>query len=57
VKKLVTPFRVGLLVIAAGAFFITFVLFAKKGGLSESESLRVWAYFRDASGLAVRGRV
>ncbi|QSQ26248.1 MCE family protein [Pyxidicoccus parkwayensis] len=56
-KKLVTPFRVGLLVIAAGAFFITFILFAKKGGLSESESLRVWAYFRDASGLAVRGRV
>jgi phospholipid/cholesterol/gamma-HCH transport system substrate-binding protein len=57
VKKLVTPFRVGLLVIAAGAFFITFLLFARKGGLSDSESLRVWAYFRDASGLAVRGRV
>ena len=56
-KKLVTPFRVGLLVIAAGAFLITFVLFTRKGGLSESESLRVWAYFRDASGLAVRGRV
>jgi phospholipid/cholesterol/gamma-HCH transport system substrate-binding protein len=57
VKKLVTPFRVGLLVIAAGAFLITFVLFARKGGLSDSESLLVWAYFRDASGLAVRGRV
>ncbi|QDE90596.1 mammalian cell entry protein [Myxococcus xanthus] len=56
-KKLVTPFRVGLLVIAAGAFFVTFVLFARKGGLSDSESTRVWAYFRDASGLAVRGRV
>lgn len=56
-KKLVTPFRVGLLVIAAGAFLITFVLFTRKGGLSESESLRVWAYFRDASGLTVRGRV
>ncbi|MFP2927355.1 MlaD family protein [Pyxidicoccus sp. 3LG] len=56
-KKLVTPFRVGLLVIAAGAFFVAFVLFARKGGLSDSESLQVWAYFRDASGLAVRGRV
>lgn len=56
-KKLVTPFRVGLLVIAAGAFLITFVLFARKGGLSDSESILAWAYFRDASGLAVRGRV
>jgi phospholipid/cholesterol/gamma-HCH transport system substrate-binding protein len=57
VKKLVTPFRVGLLVIAAGAFLVTFVLFARKGGLSDRESIVVWAYFRDASGLAVRGRV
>jgi phospholipid/cholesterol/gamma-HCH transport system substrate-binding protein len=57
VKKLVTPFRVGLLVIAAGGFLVAFVLFARKGGLSDSESTRVWAYFRDASGLAVRGRV
>ncbi|WP_338866244.1 MlaD family protein [Myxococcus stipitatus] len=56
-KKLVTPFRVGLLVIAAGAFFVAFVLFAREGGLSASDSTRVWAYFRDASGLAVRGRV
>ncbi|MCY1023134.1 MlaD family protein [Pyxidicoccus sp. MSG2] len=56
-KKLVTPFRVGLLVIAAGAFLVTFVLFARKGGLSDRESIVVWAYFRDASGLAVRGRV
>ncbi|MCP3161928.1 MlaD family protein [Myxococcus qinghaiensis] len=56
-KKLVTPFRVGLLVIAAGAFFVTFVLFAREGGLSDSDSTRVWAYFRDASGLAIRGRV
>ena len=56
-KKLVTPFRVGLLVIAAGGFLVAFVLFARKGGLSDSESTRVWAYFRDASGLAVRGRV
>ncbi|WP_375759535.1 MlaD family protein [Corallococcus exercitus] len=56
-KKLVTPFRVGLLVLAAGGFLITFVLFAKKGGLSDRESTQVWAYFRDASGLAVRGRV
>ncbi|MCP3099382.1 MlaD family protein [Myxococcus sp. K15C18031901] len=56
-KKLVTPFRVGLLVIAAGAFFVTFVLFAREGGLSDRDATRVWAYFRDASGLAIRGRV
>jgi phospholipid/cholesterol/gamma-HCH transport system substrate-binding protein len=57
VKKLVTPFRVGLLVIAAGAFFFAFFMFARKGGLSEKESINVWAYFRDASGLSAKSRV
>jgi len=57
VKKLVTPFRVGLLVITAGAFFFAFFMFARKGGLSEKESISVWAYFRDASGLSAKSRV
>jgi phospholipid/cholesterol/gamma-HCH transport system substrate-binding protein len=57
VKKLVTPFRVGLLVIAAGAFFFAFYMFARKGGLGEDESTSVFAYFRDASGLSARSRV
>lgn len=56
-KKLVTPFRVGLLVIAAGAFFFAFYMFARKGGLSEKDSISVWAYFRDASGLSAKSRV
>ncbi|MBJ6765584.1 MCE family protein [Myxococcaceae bacterium JPH2] len=56
-KKLVTPFRVGLLVIAAGAFLVTFILFARKGGLSDRESTKVWAYFKDASGLSPKSRV
>ncbi len=56
-KKLVTPFRVGLLVIAAGAFFFAFYMFARKGGLSDKESTRVFAYFRDASGLSAKSRV
>jgi phospholipid/cholesterol/gamma-HCH transport system substrate-binding protein len=57
VKKLVTPLRVGLLFIAAGGFFFAFFMFAKKGGLSDKESLTVWAYFRDASGLSAKSRV
>ncbi len=56
-KKLVTPFRVGLLVIAAGGILFFFLTFVKKGGMKESESLRAHAYFRDASGLGPRSRV
>ena len=56
-KKLVTPFRVGLLVIASAAFLFTFLLFVRKGGLDRDESIRVYAYFRDASGLGPRSRV
>jgi phospholipid/cholesterol/gamma-HCH transport system substrate-binding protein len=57
VKKLITPFRVGLLVLTAGTFFFAFYMFARKGGLSEKESIAVWAYFRDASGLSAKSRV
>jgi phospholipid/cholesterol/gamma-HCH transport system substrate-binding protein len=57
VKKLVTPFRVGLLVLAAGALFFAFFMFAQKGGLSDKESINVFAYFRDASGLSAKSRV
>jgi phospholipid/cholesterol/gamma-HCH transport system substrate-binding protein len=57
VKKLVTPFRVGLLVLAAGAFLFAFVMFARKGGLSDDEAVKAWAYFRDASGLSTKSRV
>ncbi|XXF81360.1 MlaD family protein [Myxococcaceae bacterium GXIMD 01537] len=56
-KKLVTPFRVGLLVIAAGAFLFGFLMFARKGGLSDKEAIHAWAYFRDASGLSTKSRV
>ncbi len=56
-KKLVTPFRVGLLVIVAGVFLFGFILFTRKGGLDEDEALRVHAYFRDASGLSGKSRV
>lgn len=56
-KKLVTPFRVGLLVLTAGALLFAFLMFARQGGLSEDEATRAWAYFRDASGLSVKSRV
>ncbi len=56
-KKIITPFRVGLLVIAAGAILFFFLTFVKKGGMKEDESVTVFAYFRDASGLNQRSRV
>ncbi len=56
-KKLLTPFRVGLLVLAAATFTGIFFTFARKGGLSPRESLDVHAYFRDASGLSKKSRV
>lgn len=55
--KLVTPFRVGLLVLMSGAFLFTFLTFTKKGGMSDREALSVHAYFRDASGLGQKSRV
>jgi phospholipid/cholesterol/gamma-HCH transport system substrate-binding protein len=57
VKKLITPFRVGLLVLVAGGFLFGFILFTRKGGLSEDESLEAYAYFRDASGLGTKSRI
>ncbi|MBX7097227.1 MAG: MlaD family protein [Myxococcaceae bacterium] len=56
-RKLLTPFRVGLLVIGSGAILFGFLNFVKKGGMSEKESIRVYAYFRDASGLGKKSRV
>jgi phospholipid/cholesterol/gamma-HCH transport system substrate-binding protein len=48
---------VGLLVIVAGAILFFFLSFIRKGGMREDESVRVFAYFRDASGLTRRSRV
>lgn len=56
-KKIVTPFRVGLLVIAAGAILFFFLTFIKKGGMKEDEAVTLIAYFRDASGLNQRSRI
>ncbi|HEX8435297.1 MlaD family protein, partial [Archangium sp.] len=56
-KKLVTPFRVGLLVLVAGGFLFGFIMFTRKGGLDKDESIQVYAYFRDASGLGAKSRV
>jgi phospholipid/cholesterol/gamma-HCH transport system substrate-binding protein len=57
VKKLLTPFRVGLLVLASGVFFFIFMTFVRKGGLSDDESVTVYAFFRDAGGLGKKSRV
>lgn len=56
-KKLVTPFRVGLLVLSALAFLFIFLTFVRKGGMDEDDSVDVYAYFADASGLGRRSRV
>lgn len=52
-----TPFRVGLLVLISGALLFVFLTFSREGGLSESESIPVHAYFRDASGLGPKSRI
>lgn len=56
-KKVLTPFRVGLLVLVAGAILFFFLTFVKKGGMEAEDSVTVFAYFRDASGLNRRSRV
>lgn len=56
-KKLVTPFRVGLLVLAVAAFLFILLTFVKKGGMDEDESIDTYAYFNDARGLGRRSRI
>lgn len=56
-RKLFTPFRVGLLVIFAAGMLFVLLTFVKKGGMSEKESLSVYGMFKDASGLGRRSRV
>lgn len=56
-KNLLTPFRVGLLVLASAAFLFVFITFVRKGGLSRSEAADYYAYFHDASGLGQKSRV
>jgi phospholipid/cholesterol/gamma-HCH transport system substrate-binding protein len=57
VKKVVTPFRVGLLVIASLAILFGFLTFSKKGGMERDEAVEVHAFFKDASGLGKKSRV
>lgn len=55
--KLVTPFRVGLMLLVALGVFVVFFTFVRKGGLSRREALETWAYFHDASGLGPKSRI
>jgi len=56
-KKLFTPFRVGLLVIVSAGVLFVLLNFVRKGGLSERQSIRVYGMFKDASGIGRRSRV
>lgn len=56
-KKVLTPFRVGLLVIVALGILFGFLTFSKKGGMEKDEAVEVFAYFKDASGLGKKSRV
>ena len=49
-KTFVTPFRVGLLVLAAVGFLLAFLLFVRRGTMG-ADTITVYAMFRDASGL------
>jgi phospholipid/cholesterol/gamma-HCH transport system substrate-binding protein len=55
-KTFVTPFRVGMLVLAAVGFLLAFMIFVRRGTLGV-ETITVYAMFRDASGLGTRSRV
>ena len=55
-KTFVTPFRVGLLVVAAIGFLLAFLVFVRRGTMG-AETITVYAMFRDASGLGTRSRV
>jgi phospholipid/cholesterol/gamma-HCH transport system substrate-binding protein len=57
VKKWMTPFKVGLFVLAALGTLIAFWNFIGQGRFGKGESILVHAYFRDASGLASQTRV
>ncbi len=56
-SKLLSPFRVGLLVLLTGGILLGLLTFVKKGGLKEEDSILVHAYFRDASGLGKKSRI
>lgn len=55
-KTFVTPFRVGLLVLAAVGFLLAFLVFVRRGTMG-ADTITVYAMFRDASGLGNRSRV
>jgi phospholipid/cholesterol/gamma-HCH transport system substrate-binding protein len=57
VKKVLTPFRVGLFVLVSVACLVAFLLILHRGTFSRSETMTVVAYFRDASGIGKRSRV
>ncbi len=56
-NKLASPFRVGLLVLTGAAILFILLTFVRKGGMDPDESVDVYAYFNDASGLGRRSRV
>ncbi len=56
-KQIVTPFKVGLLVIVAGVGFLAAYGFVRKGGLDDTSGRLAWAYFSDASGLGHKSKV
>ncbi|MDP3236984.1 MAG: MlaD family protein [Myxococcales bacterium] len=56
-KKVFTPFRVGLLVLVALGILFGFLTFSKKGGMDQDAAVEVYAYFKDASGLGKKSRV
>ena len=56
-SSLITPFKVGLLVLAAAGAFIVFQLALKQNAPDTEKARTVYAYFDDASGLGIKSRV
>lgn len=55
--RFITPFRVGLLVLAGIASFFVLLSYIARPGYGEGDSYRVLATFRDASGIGPQSRV
>jgi phospholipid/cholesterol/gamma-HCH transport system substrate-binding protein len=57
IPRLVTPFRVGLVVLFGGLAFLYILSIIGRQKFDDDDTYAVWAVFRDASGLSAKSRI
>lgn len=57
IRKVVTPFRVGLVVLFGAAAFLYILSIIGQQKYDEKDTYSVWAIFKDASGLSAKSRI